>query len=147
MEEANNSIAKPKRRGRSLRKVHPSRRGTEILEVALLLPLLLGLTFGTIEYGYYWYINHSLQGAARAGARAGIPTAASDADVQLAVDGAMKSANLDKTGYTTAISADADNNLKVTVSCTWDKMGMPTAPLLFPTPHNGMQGVAVMRKE
>ena len=41
------------------------RSGNAILDMALVLPLLIGLTFGAVEYGYALYIKHSLQAAAR----------------------------------------------------------------------------------
>ena len=45
------------------------RRGGAILEAALVLPILLALSFGMVEYGYYFFVKHTLQGAARDGAR------------------------------------------------------------------------------
>src|ERR1700744_118139 len=48
------------------------RRGSAILDAALVFPILLSLTFGTIEYGYFFFVKHTLQGAAREGCRAGI---------------------------------------------------------------------------
>ena len=46
------------------------RCGNAIVEMALLLPVLIGLTFGAAEYGYAMYVKHTLQGASREGARA-----------------------------------------------------------------------------
>ena len=44
-----------------------ARSGNAILDMALVLPLLIGLTFGAVEYGYALYIKHSLQAAVREG--------------------------------------------------------------------------------
>ena len=44
------------------------RRGSAVLDAALVFPILLSLTFGTVEYGHYFYWKHTLQGAAREGA-------------------------------------------------------------------------------
>ena len=60
-------------------------RGSAVLDAALVFPILLSLTFGTIEYGYYFYVKHSLQGAAREGARAAITPSATNSDVTTAV--------------------------------------------------------------
>src|SRR3954452_15667604 len=65
------------RRSRSSRKPSWSRRrGSKILEAALVFPILLALAFGTVEFGYYFYTEHNLACAAREGARAGVPTSA-----------------------------------------------------------------------
>ena len=47
---------------------HTSRRirfrsGNAVLDMALVMPLLIGLTFGACEYGYALYVKHSLQAA------------------------------------------------------------------------------------
>src|SRR6476659_8829958 len=61
-------------RGGSLR----GRSGTEVLEMALILPLLLLLAFGTVEFGYWFYLEHNFQAAAREGVRAGIVAGVAD---------------------------------------------------------------------
>ena len=45
------------------------RRGGAIVEFAVVLPLLLTILFGIIEYGYVFMIRQSLQHAAREGCR------------------------------------------------------------------------------
>ncbi len=47
-------------------------RGTAIVELALVLPVLLLLVFGTIDFGRAIYINTALANAARDGARYGM---------------------------------------------------------------------------
>ena len=47
-----------------------SRRGAACVEAALVLPLIVLLTFGFIEIGYYVNCHHVLHDAARQGARA-----------------------------------------------------------------------------
>src|SRR5437762_6132463 len=56
-------------------------RGTELLELGLVLGLiLLPLTFGMIEGGFYFYLEQNVQGAAREGARAAIPGSVTDGE-------------------------------------------------------------------
>ncbi len=43
------------------------RRGNAVLEMALVLPILLLLAFGMVEFGYFFYVKNNLQGAAREG--------------------------------------------------------------------------------
>ena len=62
-----------------LPRIPAQRRGTEVLELALLLLPLLWMTFGAIDFGYYFYLKHNVEAAASAGARAGIVPNAGDA--------------------------------------------------------------------
>jgi TadE-like protein len=48
------------------------RRGTAIVEMAIVLPLLILLLLGIIEFGYMMYVQHNLVNAAAQGARTGI---------------------------------------------------------------------------
>ena len=48
------------------------RRGTAMIETALLLPLFLMLLLGILLYGQYFLLAHSVQQAANDGARAAI---------------------------------------------------------------------------
>lgn len=46
-------------------------RGATAVEFALLLPLLLLLVLGTIDWGYYFYLREVVVNASREGARTG----------------------------------------------------------------------------
>src|SRR3954451_17385380 len=88
-------------------------RGSAVLDAALVFPILLSLTFGTVEFGYYFYVKHSLQGAAREGARAGITPTAVNSDVTTAVANSMAAAGLSSSGYTTAITGSGGTTINV----------------------------------
>ena len=59
----------------TIRMIHPGQRQTHprrgrrsggaVLETVLVMPVLLYLAFGIVEFGYYFYVKHSLEGAAR----------------------------------------------------------------------------------
>ena len=66
------------------------RRGNAIIEAALVVPILLSLAFGTVEFGYYFFVRNNLQGAAREGARAAILASATNTDVTSAVSMACR---------------------------------------------------------
>ena len=55
-------------------------KGNAVIEVALTLPVVLALSFGCVEFGYFFFVKNSVQGAAREGARTAItPTATNTA--------------------------------------------------------------------
>src|SRR4051812_28702270 len=84
-------------------------RGNAVLDLALVMPVLLALTFGAMEYGYALYLKHTLQGAAREGARAAVVAGATAADVQTAVDNAMSNAGFAQAKYTRPPTISAMN--------------------------------------
>jgi Flp pilus assembly protein TadG len=128
-----------------------ARRGAAVLEAALVLPLLLLLSFGLVEFGYYFHVRHCLQGAAREGVRAAIPNSATNADVQAAVDRAMSAANLSSSGYRITVqpldvhAAAEGTELTVSVECDWGNVGV--RPLKLIAADRKLVGAVVMRKE
>src|SRR4051794_21099883 len=52
--------------------VRRARRGGALLETAFVLWVFLLLSFGTIEFGYFFFVKNALVGASREGCRAGI---------------------------------------------------------------------------
>jgi len=131
--------------------------GNTLVEMMLLLPILLGLSFGAVEYGYAMYIKHTLQGAAREGARASIVSGATAAEVQTAVDGAMLAAGFGQTKYTRPCTispanwttANMGTAITVTVSGQWGTIGFSALPTYLggiPT-TKVISGSTTMRKE
>ena len=133
------------------------RRGNAVLEAALVLPILLALTFGTVEFGHFFYWKHTLQGAAREGARAAITPTAQNADVTAAVTQSMTAAGINASQYTVKIrngpdtadlnvaSVPAGTSILVKVYATWGTVGMRPMGLIGPTKQ--VTGQTVMRKE
>ena len=58
-----------KETARRLRGFRRSERGTQLVELALVLPILMGLFAATAEFGRYFYNYSTLSKATRAGAR------------------------------------------------------------------------------
>lgn len=56
---------------RHLRRRRRSQEGAVAVEFALILPILLLLVAGIIDFGHYWYIGHVASDASREGARYG----------------------------------------------------------------------------
>ena len=76
-----------------------------MIEMALVLPVLILLVFGAIEYGWAFLKASQISNAARQGVRAAIPPDATTATVQAAVDAAMTQGGLTSSGYTTTITS------------------------------------------
>lgn len=53
------------------RRARDRSRGAAAVEFALVLPLLLTLVLGTIDWGWYFFVDQVVTNAAREGARAG----------------------------------------------------------------------------
>jgi Flp pilus assembly protein TadG len=122
-----------------------------VLEVALTLPVVLALSFGCVEFGYFFFVKNTVQGAAREGARAAITPTATNSDVTTAVSNAMTAAGLQSSGYTVSTSPTNVSGLAsgtaitVTVQCTWGTVGV--RPLGIIGTNKIVKGVTVMRKE
>jgi Flp pilus assembly protein TadG len=136
------------------------RFGGAVLETVLVLPVLLYLAFGIVEFGYYFYVKHSLEGAARDGCRAFIAAGATLTDVNNSVSSAMTAANLGSSGYTVQTqdgatvlnsgnytTAVAGDTITVTVTCTWGTAGAGYRPWGLIGTSKQVIGTAVMRKE
>jgi Flp pilus assembly protein TadG len=147
------------------------RHGAAVLELALTLAILLNLTFGMVEFGYYFFVKNTCQGAARDGARAGIVTGATysttntSASITSSVQTAMTAAGFSTTNplYTftvkddtagTTITTDAGlaavptgDALEVDVQGTWGTIGAGYRPLSLIGSAKVVEGTAVMRHE
>jgi Flp pilus assembly protein TadG len=128
-----------------------------VLDAALVFPVLLSLTFGSVEFGHYFYVKHTLQGAAREGARVAITPASSNSDVTNAIQSALTSAGFSPSTYTISIRNQADTAdvnvntatagtpILVKITAGWGTVGIRPLGLI----GSGKQviGQSVMRKE
>jgi Flp pilus assembly protein TadG len=127
------------------------RRGNAVLEAALVLPIILSLSFGGVEFGYYMFVKNTMQGAAREGARAAISSGATNTDVNTAVAGVMSAAGFNSSQYTvtttpsTISTATTGTAVTVSVSASWGTVGV--RPLGVISSTKNVTGVTVMRKE
>ncbi len=134
------------------RKLFRPRRGAEVLELALLMLPLLWLTFGAIDFGWYFYLQHNLEGAAREGARAGIISGNGNAKVRDAVVRVMENSGFKNQSlyditqaYQQVSPSDASQGimLNVQVIMKYTAMGIPPARVQATT----VTGDATMRLE
>jgi Flp pilus assembly protein TadG len=80
------------------------RRGAQMVEFAIILPVLVLLLFGIIQYGWIFLKTSQLNQAARMGSRVAVRPAATEDEVRGAIDDVMASARLTSSGYTVSIS-------------------------------------------
>lgn len=131
--------------------------GNALLDAALVLPILLSLSFGTVEYGYFFFVKHSMQGAVREGCRAGIVPGATNSTVIQAIAASLKAAGLNSSmtslddKYTVVQSPSDISGLSpgaqitVELDANWGSFNMRPLGLISDT--KVVKGVTVMRKE
>lgn len=126
--------------------------------MALVLPILLMLSFGVVDYGYYIYLKNTFQAAAQAGARAAVPYAATNSNVTGTggiVTAMMTAAGFASSQYTVTLSPSNVSGLSsgtaitVTVSASWSAVGTHALGTSFGGIGSSKQitGTAVMQKE
>ena len=119
--------------------------------MAIVLPLLLMLTIGLLEYGWFFFNAHQVANAAQQGARVGTRADATSADVEETVDSLMDSAGLGDSGYELSISpsdiTDLEPGEALTVEITVPYGNIElVGTLLVPTP-NSVQSSMTMARE
>jgi Flp pilus assembly protein TadG len=140
-------------------RIRRRRRGSAVMELALVAMVLLWLTFGCVEFGYYFFVKNTLQGAAREGCRAGIVPTNTNTEVTDAVVKYLWTAGL-QTGSTTldsskfsltitpaANAVTAGGSLTVRIDSAWGTVGRGFRPMGLIGATKTVTGVTVMRKE
>jgi Flp pilus assembly protein TadG len=141
-------ISQPRKSRKLLR---TNDRGVAAVEFALVLPILLTLTLGAIDWGYYFFIDQMVTNAAREAARAGSlldPAKKSSGDVEAAAESAasayLAKCKLTKTAVITPEflgAFDGTQAIKVTIQYP---VGSMTGFLKAFLPADA-KGTAVMR--
>lgn len=131
------------------------RRGASLIEAAFVFNVLLLLSFCTVEFGYYLYAKHTIQGAAREGARAAAVPGATSAEVTQAIARSLNAAGMNNStssieaakftvdGYD--VNVAVGQPVTITVRSTMGKIG--PRPLFFMGSGKEIVGATVMRKE
>jgi len=131
------------------------RAGATVLEMAVALMVLLYLSFGTVEFGYFFFVKNAAQAAAREGARVAITPGSTNTDVQNSVNASLTAAGLRSADFAfnvkvngaiaDASTAASGEPIEVTVSGTWQTVGMRPLGLIGAT--KTVLGGATMRRE
>src|SRR5882724_6477795 len=103
-------MERPSRKTSALR-----RRGAEIIEMGISMTVLMALVFGGVEFGYFFFVKHALQTAAREGDRVAVLSGSTNSTVNTAIASAMSNAGLIYSGSTVSTTP---GNIQTTVSGT-----------------------------
>lgn len=131
------------------------RKGGGVLEIMLLLPVLITLAFGVVDYGYYLYLKNTFEGAAELAVRAGVPAAATNSSITTAAGTMLGAAGISSSNYTVTISPtsvsglSAGSTITVTITGTWGNLGTKLLGTAFGgiAATKQITGSAVMLKE
>ena len=109
-----------------------NQKGAAIIEFAIILPFLLLLLCGTIEFGLLFYNKQVVTNASREGARAGITAKVSSTEVKTIVTDYCLNRMVSLTDPiviadkdVTVISPDANNDLTVNVTLDYSLLFAP----------------------
>jgi Flp pilus assembly protein TadG len=145
---------------RVARKARARRRGAMALEFALIVPVLLSVVFGVIDFGRTIMAIDLMNNVARAGARTGALSGRTNADITTVVDNALSAASLparssSATVLTIAVNGDTsanvstaatDDQIAVTISAPIGSISwLPTQWILSRTAV--VRGAVTMRRE
>jgi Flp pilus assembly protein TadG len=83
-----------------MRQVAARDRGQDLIEYALVLPLLLLFILGIVEFGMAVFAYNTISNAAREGARVGVVPSAEEQDIRDAVEQRTGGLNLTSTNIT-----------------------------------------------
>src|SRR5207245_1174054 len=96
-----------------------------------------------IDFGYYYYLQHNIEGAAREGARAGVVPGATNGDVTTAVNAVMNSAGLSGQSISGSCTVASGTMFTITVQMPYQPLGVPPARV----PTTKVKGIMTMQKE
>ena len=130
----------------------PSRRGVQVIEAALILPLVLLLLFGALEFGWMFLCAQKITHAARHGARIGATADATTAIVEQVIEDMMADrgmgglATVDIVPLGELADLDSGVTLTVTVSVPYADVGLGI-PMLGAFAPDNLQASVSMAKE
>lgn len=123
-------------------------RASTLIEAAIVLPLLLLVIFGLIEYGSLFLRLQQVENVARQAARTAALPDATSGQVSTLISTMMNNAGLGASGYTPTVSSiavDPGEQVSVTIQITYANISITNAPLI-PVPTT-ISRTVVMAKE
>lgn len=125
------------------------RRGLALIEMALVLPLLLLLLLGLLEYGWIFLRAQQVTNAAREGARMGALADSTNADVMNMIASRMSQVGIGEGDYSVTVTPSAVDTVAsgetVTVSVSARNVRLIGVPFL-PAPSELHQSVSMAKE-
>jgi len=121
------------------------RRAAAVVEMAVVLPLLLTILFGIIEFGWTFMIYQSITNAAREGCRVAVLEGSTDSDINTRISQYMNLVKLNSYQVNIQHATSLDPTEIVTVSVPYSSVSL-LGGYFGPTNFN-LTGKACMRKE
>ncbi|MFC1805456.1 TadE/TadG family type IV pilus assembly protein [Planctomycetota bacterium] len=127
------------------------RRGLELVEFALIVPLLMLLTMGILEYGWLFIKQHETGRAARGGVRKAVLPFTTNDEVLAVIDATMSASRMAESGYTVTLTPSdvslpyPSDIVTVEVSVPYENITLMGLPFI-PVPTN-LRSSASMAKE
>jgi Flp pilus assembly protein TadG len=129
------------------------KKGLATVETALVMLMLVVVTFGAMEYGWVFFRMQQVSNISREAARTAALANRTQADVQNRVDFLMGQWGMDSVGATTTIypgsfaSAPTGTAVTITINVPYEGLQLVGLPqVLVPTPEN-LTSTATMAKE
>lgn len=130
----------------AIRRAVACRRGATLVEFAILAPILMVLLMGTIGYGGYFYLAHTVQEVANDAARAAVGGLTSSERLSLA----NQAVALDLSNYSflsapsATVQVNDSNSQSLTVAVTYNASNSPIYGLngLVPLPSSTISRAA-----
>lgn len=122
-----------------------------MIEIAIVLPLLVLMLFGAMEYGWLFFRMHQVTNAARIGAREAALPDSTNETVEARVLASMTAWELQDSGYTLTLDPEevaeleSGTPIRVIVAVPYANIGLLNMAL-FPTPGS-VNASASMAKE
>lgn len=127
---------------------HRRKRAAAVVEFAVVLPLLLTILFGIIEYGYVFMVRQSLQTAAREGCRVAVLQTSNNEDIVKRVKEVLRPALGDKAYSVTIDHANPEaGKLVETIEVQIPYNDVSLMGGFFGTHDYNLAGTCSMRKE
>ena len=126
-------------------------RAAVVVEFAVVLPLLLTILFGILEYGWVFMVRLTLQNAAREGVRLSVlqTTGPPYSEVDARIDAVMGPTGLTAADYTVVMSHASvdpcDRTEQITISVPYERISV-TGGFFGPKDFN-VTGSSTMQKE
>lgn len=135
-------------RARVRRRQQRRRKGAQIVEFAIILPLFLLLCFGIFEYGRAMMVIEILTNAAREGARNAVLEGSTETTTHSTIDNYLTGSNI--TGFSRSVSpnpASTARGSSITVNVSVPYSSVSWSPIHYITAGKVFHASVSMRKE